>query len=110
MKFSFVARFAAALAVVSMTVIAGAGGADMPASKTAPAVPVAVAEDLSVVLVTGDQQQGLAVVNTDSKKTIEITATPHTGYYATIAPSGNFVCYKDFVDDGRGGKLQVPSL
>ncbi len=79
------------------------------ALDSAISTPIDVSPDGELVLLFLPGLQGFELVNTKTGERTVISATPCTGYFATLSPDKKYVCFKDFSSVG-GRRLQVPSL
>ncbi|HVM46660.1 MAG TPA: immunoglobulin domain-containing protein [Candidatus Acidoferrum sp.] len=86
----------------------GAAPAKPGLLPAAPA-PIDLSPDGELVLLFLPGNQGFELVNTLTGWRDTVSHTPNAGYFATLSPDKQFVCYKDF-QPGKGQLLQVPVL
>lgn len=75
----------------------------------ADAVPVALSDDGSLVLLSGPTRAGLQLLDTASGSVVAVTAQKAAGHFASISPDNQYVCYKGFKAEGNT-LLQAPML
>ena len=86
-------------------------GGDAPSAASLAEVPapIDVSADGELLLLFLPGGQGFELVNTRTGQRDIVSATPNTGYFATLSPDKKYVCFKDFQAVG-GERLQVPVL
>ena len=86
-------------------------GAPNPSTHSlveAPA-PIDISPDGELLLLFLPGGQGFELVNPRTGQRDVVSATPNTGYYASISPDKRYVCFKEFQPAGNA-LLQVPAL
>lgn len=101
---------------VSAALLAGAGialastASAQVAALADSTIPVDVSADGSLLLSTGENHAGLVLTEVATGKDLPITDGRNAGYYATISPKNDFVCFKAFQEMEDGTFLQQPML
>jgi hypothetical protein len=72
-------------------------------------IPVDVSADGRFILVTDDSFDGLVLINVETEKEVVITDGQNSGYYATISPHNQYVCFKTFKPQ-KDGFVQQANL
>src|ERR1039458_4987585 len=88
---------------------AAAQAAAAPALEVAVSAPIDVSPDGELLLLFLPAGQGFELVNARTGQRDIVSATPNTGYFATLSPDKKYVCFKDFQSVGDA-RLQVPVL
>ncbi len=71
--------------------------------------PIDISADGELLLLFLPGGQGFELVNTRTGERSAVSATPNTGYFASVSPDKRYVCFKEFLSAG-GERLQVPAL
>src|ERR1039458_1347818 len=101
-------QLAAAFAAV-LPSPAAAQAAAPSALEVAVSAPIDVSPDGELLLLFLPAGQGFEVVNTRTGQRDIVPDAPNTGYFATLSPDKQYVCFKDFQVVGNE-RLQVPVL
>jgi len=72
-------------------------------------IPVCVSVDGGLVLITNSQHDGLILQDVAKGESVLVTEGMNSGYYASISPDNQYVCYKAIVKK-KGVLLQAPML
>lgn len=88
--------------------LASAGGGNAIVSS-ADTIPAAISSDGSTIVATNPFNSGMAVLNTDSGKSVAISSKSNAAYGASVSPDGHYVGFKSF-EGNADGATQVPTL
>ncbi len=72
--------------------------------------PVSVSDDGTFFLKSLAARKGLCLVNTETGDEVVITENTGAGYYASISPDNQYVCFKLLQKDKVGAFKQTPAL
>ncbi len=73
-------------------------------------IPVDVSCDGALILTTTVRHRGLSLVDRSAGTELQIADFTGSGYYASISPGNQFVCFKEIVEGQDGVRLHTPAL
>ena len=117
MKITCALGFRLVALLLQLAIASGVGLAPTASAQTAAALaaemsvaaPIDLSPDGELLLLFLPGGRGFELVNTQTGARDIVSDTPNTGYFATLSPDKQYVCFKEFQVVG-GDRLQVPVL